>query len=154
MNVPQCRHRGGLSLIELLIALAIIAVAFAALAVTQVGNLRITSESRLASEATELANEHLEAAYECVVRSPENFRAAAELCGDGRDISQGRFEGHLTVGPLGEGTAYHEEGVVLIRADITTPSSVTFARVVSCMDVEPAPAIAAPGPCPPAVIQD
>ena len=50
----------GLSLIELLIALAIIAVAFGALALVQVNNLKASSRSRLTTDTKAAANQVLE----------------------------------------------------------------------------------------------
>lgn len=55
-------HRGtaGFSVIEMLIALVVIAIAFSALALTQVSNLRASSRSRLLSDDKAAANQVLE----------------------------------------------------------------------------------------------
>ena len=52
--------RAGFSVIEMLIALAVIGIAFAALAVVQVGNLRASSRSRLTTDTKAVANQVLE----------------------------------------------------------------------------------------------
>ncbi|MEJ2666259.1 MAG: type II secretion system protein [Deinococcales bacterium] len=54
------RRRQGFTIIELLIALAVIGIAFAALAFTQVSSLRSTTTSRVASETKTVATNVLE----------------------------------------------------------------------------------------------
>lgn len=54
------RAREGLSVIEMLIALAIIGIAFGALALVQVSNLRASSRSRLTTDVKAVANQVLE----------------------------------------------------------------------------------------------
>lgn len=54
------RKRSGVTVIELLIALAIIGVAFGALLMTQVSNLRASQNARLASDVKAAANRVLE----------------------------------------------------------------------------------------------
>lgn len=54
------RRRHGFSLIEMLIALAVIGIAFAALALVQVSNLRASSRSRLSTDVKAVANQVLE----------------------------------------------------------------------------------------------
>lgn len=65
------RTRQGLSLIEMLIALAIISIAFGALALVQVSNLRASSRSRLTTDAKAVANQVLEKEMSQVLKVDE-----------------------------------------------------------------------------------
>ena len=144
-------QRLGLSLIEVLIALAVIGVAFGILAVTQVGNLRISAESRLASQATEIANTELEGAVRCLLSTRTAFESVGVDCVDEVGaFTDGRFEGLVEVRQLGD--AYEQEGLLVVTARITEPVQAVFARLVSCIDVQPAPAIADHPPCPEPVV--
>ncbi len=61
-------HRKGLTVIEVLIALAVIAVAFAALAYVQVTNLHATARSRLTTEAKTVAANVLQARIDQILQ--------------------------------------------------------------------------------------
>ena len=146
----------GLTLIEVLIALAIIGVTFGVLAVTQVSNLQISSAARAESRAAAEANTVLETVVACIVRSHVAFESA--LAGTGCDQPLGTgFEGSVDYGSAvtslvddsGDPVDYDDPGGnVRVTVRITEPSSVVFSRLVSCIDVQPPPAIARPGPCP------
>lgn len=66
------RRRSGFSLIEMLIALAVIGIAFAALALVQVSNLRASSRTRLATDVKAVANQVLEQKMGKVLRVDES----------------------------------------------------------------------------------
>lgn len=139
--------RRGLTLVELLIALAIIGVTFGVLAFTQVSTLQVNTASRSASDATDFANAWLEDEVRTVL---EGFASVQAACPSGapctESISDGRFLGTGTTETLG--TGYVEEGIVRVAVVMTSPAAVSFSRLVSCIDVVPPPSVAVPGPCP------
>ena len=137
-------RRRGFTLLEVLLALAIIGITFAVLAATQVTTLQVTSESRRASMATEYANRLLENAVQDVLASFEAHAAAgSQDCDDSIDEE---YSGSCTIETVGSG--YLEEGLLRVTVTLTEPASVSFSRLVSCMDVQPPPTIADPAPCP------
>lgn len=71
------RRQSGLSLIELLIALAVIAIAFGALALVQVNNLRASSRSRLTTDVKAVANQELEKEMSQVLKVDDTTDAGA-----------------------------------------------------------------------------
>jgi prepilin-type N-terminal cleavage/methylation domain-containing protein len=143
----QCGSSRGFTLLELLIALAIIGIVFGVLAMTQVTTLQVTSESRRASDATEFANRELEQEMRTILA---DFAARQIDCAVGspctREVANGRLA--ATVTSEVEGTGYLEAGLIRITVVATAPAAVEFSRVVSCMDVDPPPSIALPSPCP------
>lgn len=66
------QSNGGFSLIELLIALAIIAIAFGVLALVQVNSLRASSRSRLTTDTKAAANQVLEKVMASVLKVDTN----------------------------------------------------------------------------------
>lgn len=135
----------GFTLAEVLIALAIIGVAFAVLAATQVTTLQVTSESRHASDTTDFANRALENAVQDVLLNfSDRLGAGQQDCAGFAETT--RFKGTCTVGP--EGSDYLEAGLIRVTVTMTEPSNVLFTRLVSCIDAQPAPTIADPAPCP------
>ena len=136
--------RRGFTLLEVLLALAVIGITFAVLAATQVTTLQVTSDSRRASVATEYANTMLENAVQDVLTNySARVSAGSQACVE--PIAQG-FTGSCTVETVGSG--YLEAGLMRVTVTLTEPAPVSFSRLVSCMDVQPPPTIAAPAPCP------
>ena len=135
----------GLTLLEVLIALALIGVAFAVLATTQVQALRIGSDSREASDATEYANRRLEAEVNALL-TPTSFEAAHDAGAVTVPIDDGRYQGFISVAPAGG--SYLQEGLMHVEVEMTSPADVQFDRLVSCLDVTPPPSVALPSPCP------
>ena len=150
MKIADVRNpmsRAGLTLVEVLIAIAIIGIAFGVLALTQVTTMRVGADSQRASDTTEFANARLEAKTS-EIRS--NFSSILTTCTTpaacSSDIDDGSFQGTLSWGKQGSG--YLEEGLIRLTASLVEPSVIEFSRVVSCIDVNPPPTVAAPVPCP------
>lgn len=140
-------RRRGFTLLEVLLALAIIGVAFGVLAATQVTTLGVTAESRRASDATGFANGELERAVQAVLLDfAGTVSACAAGCLETHGSGGGRFVGTTTTEPVGSG--YLDAGLMRVTVTLTAPAPVSFTRLVSCIDVHPAPSIAAPFPCP------
>lgn len=146
-RMPRRQSEGGLTLAEVLIAVAIIGIAFGVLAMTQVTTLRVNAESRRASETTEYANSVLEQRTQTILADfggQQTSCPSATACS--RTINDGAFQGTETWGVAG--TGYLEEGIFEVSVAMTAPSELSFSRVVSCIDVNPAPSVAVPDPCP------
>jgi prepilin-type N-terminal cleavage/methylation domain-containing protein len=137
----------GVSIVEVLVSLAIIAIVFVVLANTQLGNLRITRDSQQASEATQIAIATLER-IKAGVTTPAGFSAA--LNGGGTRACEAEVDSRFTVNcELRRAGANHgREGMLLAQVTVTGPTSVTMAEFLSCMDVVPAPSFDDPAPCP------
>lgn len=137
----------GLTLAEILIAVAIIGIAFGALALTQVTTLQVNAESRRASDTTEYANDVLEERTQTILADFATVQTSCPSPGScSNDIDDDPFQGTVSWGTVGNG--YLEEGLVEITVSMTAPSTLSFSRVVSCIDVNPPPSVAVPGPCP------
>lgn len=149
MNQPARSSTSGLTVVEVLIALVVMAVALAALALTQVTTMRVNADSRRMSDATDFANDLLEAkTREVLADFTDQLAACATPASCSTDLSEydSRYQGTLTWGRLGGD--YLDEGLIGISVQVTSPTRVEFSRTVSCIDVNPAPSVASPAPCP------
>lgn len=141
--------RGGLTVVEVLIALVVMAIAFAALALTQVSTMRMNADSRRMSDATDFANDVLEDKTKEILADYSTVLGACatpDACSESLSDHDSRYQGTLTWGRLGSG--YLDEGLIRIAVEVTSPTRVSFYRTVSCIDVNPAPSVALPDPCP------
>jgi prepilin-type N-terminal cleavage/methylation domain-containing protein len=145
-------RRDGLTLMEVMIAIAVIGLAFGVLAATQVTTMRVGSESRRASNATDVANGLLEAEVRRVLGDYAAVWAGCEnACVDPQtSLVEGGVEYEYTLTTEREGSEYLEEGLMRVSVDVTAPTAIFFTRTVSCIDADPPPSIANPAPCPPA----
>lgn len=140
------RQTQGLTLIEVLIAIVIIAVAFIALASSQLTNLRVTRDSELASLATQTANEELEYLIQAILDDYVSYQAcpgAADICSGTR--SEGSFTVDYDISH--DDATYSLKGLILVEINVSGPSSATLSHYVSCMDVSPPPTVTTPGAC-------
>jgi prepilin-type N-terminal cleavage/methylation domain-containing protein len=167
------RARGGLTLVEMLIALAIMGVLFAGLAYMQVTSMRGSATSRAAADAKGEANRVLERVVEDVVfvdtsTDPDtfNFESYYDACGpngtggdecDG-STAAGDLEGFerdpnvettWSIEPV-PGTSIEQEGVlsIAVTSRHDRGANITLGSAISCYDVFPSPTATTPEPCP------
>lgn len=139
------RSGRGLTLVEVLIALVIIAVAFVALTYTQVLNLRVTSDSRQASSATQVANEYLELLTQRILADYAKYQSCPS--GDHCAATGVEVDGYSVAYSLSRGVGYQFEGLILVDLTVDGPATAHLEHYVSCMDVDPPPTVANPGVC-------
>lgn len=144
MTVSRLPSRG-LTIVEVLIALVIIGVAFVALTYTQVLNLRVTSDSKRASEATQVANEYLEILVQRILADYASFQSCPS---GGHCAASGvNYRGYSVDYSISRGAGYQFEGLILVSLEVDGPASAELQHYVSCMDVDPPPTVANPGVC-------
>lgn len=166
--------RKGFTIIEVLIALAILGIAFTALLMNQLSNLRTTARMRLVTEIKSGVTQVLEgktaevlaktgnsitdfAFYDYYWGCPTPVSGASAVIG--RPLNSVSCQGDSTVGRVqvswaisGEG-GLEGEGLILLTATGTVSNVPNSPRVglvhrVSCYDVYPSPTQDAPAPCP------
>lgn len=153
----------GLTLVEVLVTLIIIAVAFIALAMTQITSLKVTRDSKQASISTQVGNAAMERAvkqvlddaFDCVGSPPNRTCPGAyvrsgtftDLLADGATYSADfniTYPAGAAVGNL--------EGMARVDVTVSEPKPATFTQLVSCMDIVPPPSFDDPAPCPRLVV--
>ncbi len=164
--------KSGFTLIEVLIALAVIGIAFAAMAMMQITNLRASSDARLTTEVKAAANQELEAVMAQVLTvtgSPGSYQYAFNdyywSCPTAVTPSAGALP--VNTAPACSGTSKigdvdvtHNirgesgvigEGIVTVTVTAANPHggrTLTIGNRVTCYDVYPSPSSTAPEPCP------
>lgn len=164
-------RRSGLTIIEVLIAMAILGIAFGALLFNQLSNLRTSARMRLVTEIKAALTQVLEAKNaEVLAKSgsiyafddyywgcPSAVANASSIIG--RPLNSVACSGNSTVGRVtvswsvsGE-SGIQGEGLILLSArgsiaNMSTSPQVALIRRVSCYDVYPSPTRDAPAPCP------
>ena len=145
----------GLTLIEVLVAMAIIAVAFMALAYTQISNLRVTRDSKLASISTQVANETMERAVKWLLDQKDEFGTPTFTCGEnctgsysGIEVDGAEYTGAYTIVVDGD------TGLAEITVTVNEPKAIEMSQYVSCMDVVPPPSFDDPSPCPELIVEE
>lgn len=141
----RVRSNTGLTLVEVLIAIVVIAVAFVALTYSQLMNLRVTADSQRASQATQEANEFLEILTQRVLADYASYQACPgdSICA-GSGIAR---DGYSVSFNVSRGSGYTLEGLVRLDIRVTGPAEAELHQYVSCMDVNPPPTVAHPGVC-------
>jgi prepilin-type N-terminal cleavage/methylation domain-containing protein len=140
-------NRSGLTLVEILVAITIIAAVFMVLANSQITSLQVTRDSRLASISTQIANNAMEQAAQLLLEN--GFSCSGISCNGSLTISvEGRdYEADYVINNnLGIESL---TGVALISINVSEPRALVFAQYVSCLDaeIEPRPSFNNPGPC-------
>lgn len=138
----------GLTIVEVLVAIAVIGIAFAALASMQISNLRVTRASKESSIAIQVANDVMESVSQDFLGS---VGGGVFQCGTAPLLCSGTRT--VTV----EGVAYTagyditvaaNEGLATVVVTVDDPKPVSFSQILSCMDVVPPPSFENPAPCP------
>ncbi|CAN5863141.1 hypothetical protein BH24DEI2_BH24DEI2_24030 [soil metagenome] len=141
--------RAGLTLIEVLIALIVIAVAFMALASVQISNLSVTRGSEQLAVASRFANDTLEKQTREVSKNIEAYylcpdTAAVECSYPVTDDHYPAYTAMVTltglyqkpsIGETRTPEQYRDEGLVEADISVTGPAEVSFTAYISCYDV-------------------
>lgn len=134
----------GLTLVEVLVALAIVAIAVVALTMTQATSLRLSRDSVEASNATQVANEEMELLTQKVLDEYEFYQD----CPGGDDCTQSYDRQAYAVSyEIARGSGYEYESLIKLRVVVDGPSNAELEAYVSCMDISPPPTVAHPGLC-------
>lgn len=138
-------NRDGLTLVEVLIAMVVISVAFVALSTSQVMNLKITRDSREASLATQAANRQIEILTQRILDDYATYKncPGASVCSGTETQGTEAVEYEIYRDPA----QYALEGLVRIDVTVVGASTASLSHFVSCMDVSPPPTVASPGAC-------
>lgn len=166
--------RAGFTLIEVLIALAVIGIAFAAVALIQVNNLRASTSARLATEVKAAANVVLEQEMGLVLSTMVNgitglkqyaFNDFYWSCPTAVTPSGGALAvvtartctGSRTIGGVTVDYSIRGESGILGEGVLTVTvtarhslgkQAITIGDRVTCYDIYPSPTSLAPEPCP------
>lgn len=141
MNSPRTASTG-LTLIEVLIAIAVIGITFASLAALQISNLRVTTD---AQRDTNLLEEAIDV-FESVKVDIESDFATYNDCNpctftrSGADVV-------VSGAPTFGGTV--QNGLVEVLVTVTADSGETreFRQILSCIDAANPPSVRDPGEC-------
>jgi len=143
-------RREGLTLIEVLIAMAFIGIVFAALAALQIGNLRITRAATLETARLEVALEQFESIKRSIEGNFDTFKSDCTVASPPPKCtvsdSEGRFEWEASI----SGDTIDEDGLVSVVVLVSDSlGSITFRQYVSCLDVATGdrPSVFSPGAC-------
>src|SRR5690606_23197412 len=166
------RHDKGMTIVEVLIAVAVVGIAFAAMAFIQTNNLRMTTNARLTTDVKAAANQVLEAVMADVLATTVSgstktyafndyyWTCPTQLTPPSGALpvsSRPACTGSTTVGPV---VVTHEiagesgvvgEGVLTITVTAVHNNGgqrLTLGDRVTCYDVYPSPTSLAPEPCP------
>lgn len=160
----------GLTLVEVLVALMVVAIAFIAMAYVQTTNLRMATNARLTTEVKTAANQVLEAVmgevlatytfsgsqryafndfyWSCptIVTPPSGVGVNQPDCTGVRNIGDVRvsYEVEGESGVVGEGLLT----VTVTAVHTNGGQQLTLGDRVTCYDVYPSPTSLAPEPCP------
>ena len=162
----------GMSLIEVLIALVIVGVAFTTMAFIQTNNMKMTTNARLTTTVKAAANQVLEAVMTDVLAttisgSTKVFAfndyywncptAVTPPTGALAVVNTPDCEGDMTIGSVDVAYAISGEGGVTGEGVLTVTVTavhanggqrLTLGDRVTCYDVYPSPTSLAPQPCP------
>lgn len=166
--------RDGFTIIEALIALAVIGVAFAALSLSMVTNLRASTTARVATEVKSSANLVLERLLDNVLTTYDvggdlryrftDYYWSCEPSGATGSGPKPSFESVDCAGTVQDvvdqidvdfdvaaGLGIEGEGFVTITVTATDPNrgqELTIGDRITCYDIYPSPSVTTPRPCP------
>ena len=143
-----------MSLIEALIAIAVIGVVFVALAALQVSSLRVTSAAQVESELLEAAVTSFERVRTTVLSRFEDYYSA---CAGGGDCWDGDEDAELrratalvpAEDPDDPPTVVEVRGLLELQVNVqnTRGERLFFKQFVSCLDADEVPTISDPWIC-------
>ena len=144
----------GLTLVEVLIAVAVLGLVMGAVVALQASSLQLSAASRAESDALQVAitrfetlkTEVQEASAFGELRScPGIGQAASGPCERGPVLDDG-----WSVTASIAGYSAPQVGILTVRVEVDGPrlvSPVTLTQLLSCLDTVPSPTLAAPGVC-------
>ena len=146
--------KSGVSLIEALIAIAVIGVVFVALAALQVSSMRVTSAAQVDSELLAAAVTSFERVRTTVLRSFEVYYAS---CAGGSDCWDGAEDAELrratalvpAEDPEDPPSVVEVRGLLELQVNVQNSRGETlfFKQFVSCLDADEVPTISDPSVC-------
>lgn len=139
--------RRGFTIVEALIALAVLAVVVSALALTQVTTLRVGGRSERTSVATQAGIAELDHQRRLV---QADFLGYWSDCGSGSGVNRcaGSSASGVTYEIEHAPSGYGTDGVIAIHVDVTEPAPAHFDSYVSCLDQAHEPTVVDPSRCP------
>jgi prepilin-type N-terminal cleavage/methylation domain-containing protein len=140
------KRSAGLTIIEVLVAIAVLGIVMAALAYMQVSTIRMTGASQKDSEAMQVAIRAVDAQAAKILLDAATFESYANCPGPVHCTSslQGA-EGQISINASSSEVG---PGLIRITVDVTSPGRASLSYLVSCMDLHPVPTVAEPYPCP------
>lgn len=147
--------RDGLTLIEVILAMLLLVIVLAVMANSQISSMQVTRDSRIASEATQLANDVVESVqqevyqdwdtyYDCTSCDDSNMDLSDISVPEGYDYSVSIAKPNVPDGK----PAFLNEGLIKVAISITGPSSLSFTSYVSCYDEQRGITLTSEGKCP------
>lgn len=149
-DIPAVR-RWGLTLIEVLVSITILAVIVTVLGAVQASSLRVAAVARSESAALQVAVTQFEEIRASNLESA-SFSTLVGCPAFGMDSSCGESNVVDGYAVLSEFQGYGASGKGLIRVRITVTggrlaSAIVLEQYLSCVDTVPAPTIGSPGVC-------
>lgn len=141
------KRHAGLTLLEVIMAIAVLGILLAAFAYLHVSTLRLTGSSQRESRGMQEATRLIDQKTIELLGSAGAFHAHAQCspaCTE--TVSKGGVEGTITVKPAGGD--YKTNGLLLVEVQLTSPAQTHLVHYVSCMDLNPVPTVMRPYPCP------
>ena len=140
----ECTHNAscGLTLIEVLVAIAVIGITFVSLAALQISNLRVTTDAQRDTSLLEEAIDVFEIVKVDIESDFGKFNSCAPctFTESGADVV---VNGAPTFGGIAQ------DGLVEVAVTVTADSGETreFRQILSCIDARVPPTVRDPGEC-------
>ncbi len=154
-------NRAGLSIIEVLMSIGIMAIVLSSLATARMAFFRLDREANAETHALQAANDALERLTLDITQSAATFGDYAscptvpagrpsDFCApDLADLgAPGNVLGNVAIVGPGSSASHRDQGLIDVTINIDEPGELNLATNVSCMDVHPSPTVVDPAPCP------
>ena len=136
-------HGQGFTLVEVLIAIAVVGIMFASLAALQISNFRVTASAERSTSLLEEAVAVFESVKIDVESNFSTYNACDECTLDwpGADV--------VISGAPSFGESAAQDGLVEVRVRVEGESGevLEFRQIISCVDAAVPPTVANPGEC-------